>query len=210
MVHILPTRSALTIGEYLTQVVGPHVLKFLDSNSRVDVVFDRYLPCSLKAALREERGTGSRLKVTPSTKMPTNWQSFLRVDLNNQELFILIARFLQQLELPEVPIDTFSLTSTCYMNSFRPQGKCLFTTLDEECLSTSESASVSNLSPCYQEEADSRIFLHVADAAAADHRRILIRANDSDVVALAVRAMALLHGQLETLWIFYGTGKKSR
>lgn len=36
---------------------------------------------------REKRGTGSRTQVTDTTKIPRNWQEFLRVDANKTELF---------------------------------------------------------------------------------------------------------------------------
>ena len=77
---------------------------------------------------REQRRSGLRRRVTFATKIPGNWAAFLRVDLNNQELFGEFAKNLELLELHE--------------------GKQLFTTILDKCLSTPLDADVSALSPC--------------------------------------------------------------
>ena len=41
--------------------------------------------------LREKRGAGQRRKVMGSTRTPSNWKGFLRVDGNKEELFKLLA-----------------------------------------------------------------------------------------------------------------------
>ena len=43
-----------------------------------------------------------------------------------------------------------------------------------------------NISPCNHEEADSRIMLHIADAAERGFSNILVRTVDTDVVLFAV------------------------
>ena len=50
----------------------------------------------------------------------------------------------------------------------------------------------STLSPCSHEEADARMMVHVADAAGNGHKSIMIRTADTDVVVLAVAAVATL------------------
>ena len=42
------------------------------------------------------------------------------------------------------------------------------------------------LSPCTHEEADTRMFLHAADAVQQGDRKILLRTVDTDVLLLAV------------------------
>ena len=128
---------------------------------------------------REQRGSGLRRRVTFATKIPGNWAAFLRVDLNKQELFGEFAKILELLELPE--------------------GKQLFTTILDKCLSTPLDADVSALSPCTQDEADSRIFLHVAAAASCGHRQVIVRTVDSDVVVLAISAFSSLSQDLDEL-----------
>ena len=50
----------------------------------------------------------------------------------------------------------------------------------------------SDLSPCSHEEADTRMMVHVADAVRNGHKSIMIRTADTDVVVLAVAAVAAL------------------
>lgn len=50
-----------------------------------------------------------------------------------------------------------------------------------------------SLSPCTQEEADSRIFLRIAPVDSCGHRNIIVRTSDSDGVVLAVSAFVSLN-----------------
>ena len=54
----------------------PRILHELDLSSRVDVVWDRYLPMSIKGSTREKRGHSSRQRVTGLSKVPFDWQGF--------------------------------------------------------------------------------------------------------------------------------------
>ena len=89
-----------------------------------------------------------------------------------------------------------------------PEGKQLFTTILDKCLSSPFDADVSTLSPCTQEEADSRIFLHVAAAASCGHRQVIVRTIDSDVVVLAVSAFVSLDQDLDELWVAFGLQRR--
>ena len=64
------------------------------------------------------------------------------------------------------------------------------------------------LAPCSHEEADTRMFLHAKDAAEKDHRQIMLRTVDSDVVVLAVSTVVSMENT--QLWIAFGTGKHLR
>ena len=64
------------------------------------------------------------------------------------------------------------------------------------------------LAPCTQEEADSRIFLHVAQASSEGHVKISIRCNDADIVIIAAHLFGRL--QLQELWIHSGLNSKSK
>jgi len=58
--------------------------------------------------------------------------------------------------------------------------------------------------PKWMQLLDTRMLLHV-------YRSILDKANDTDVLVLAVRAMALLkHQHLQHLWVAVGGGKTLR
>ena len=61
------------------------------------------------------------------------------------------------------------------------------------------------LSPCQQEEADTRMMLHLYHAAGQGHSEVFLRTVDSDVVVLAINIFHQL--RLSALWIGYGIGK---
>ena len=59
--------------------------------SRVDAVWDAYLPGSPKATIRKKRGKGVHGRVFPSNTMPKNWKSFLCDDNNKTYLHFLLS-----------------------------------------------------------------------------------------------------------------------
>ena len=63
----------------------------LQHASRVDVVWDKYLPGCLKVETHSKRVKGIRRCVEPSSIILRNWQEFLRIDDNNIELFSILA-----------------------------------------------------------------------------------------------------------------------
>ena len=111
LVQMLRPGSATTIDHYCTSVIFPYLLRWLETNQRVDVVWDIYSKTSLKTSTREQRGGGTRRRVTLGTKIPGNWASFLRVDQNKQELFVEIAKKMGDLAIPQVrrDIDVFTI-----------------------------------------------------------------------------------------------------
>ena len=58
----------------------------------------QYDPASLKSYTREQRGVGVRRKVSPTGKLPKDWNTFLRNDTNKTELFSLLADRIYQNE----------------------------------------------------------------------------------------------------------------
>ena len=84
-------KTLLTFDKYFSIVFAPYVLKQLENAKGVDLVWDVYLDDSLKKSLREKRGAGQRHKVIGSTRIPSDWKGFLRVDGNKEELFKLLA-----------------------------------------------------------------------------------------------------------------------
>ena len=66
-------------------------MKQLESVSRVDIVWDLYVEDSLKRSTQEKRWSDQQRKVLPSTRIPSDWKGFLRVDENKNELFKLLA-----------------------------------------------------------------------------------------------------------------------
>ena len=60
IVHFLPTKAVSTFNEYADKVFVPYINKQLQGCARVDIVWDLYLPDSLKESTREKRGRGVR------------------------------------------------------------------------------------------------------------------------------------------------------
>lgn len=100
IVHCLPTVEASTFDEYAEKVFIPHLQQQLHQSKRVDVVWDTYVPDSLKDATREKRGQGVRRKVAGQTKLPKNWMMFLRDPDNKSELFSFLTSKVAQFQWP--------------------------------------------------------------------------------------------------------------
>jgi len=191
IVHLLRPNQCVTFGDFIDTMFLPYINQQLDRACRVDNVWDKYMQNSLKLATREARqskGGSIRRKVTLSTKIPGNWSGFLRVDQNKSELYGILAESVHNMPVPP--------------------GKQVITTLGDNVLINPLQDS-NTLSPCSHEEADSRMLLHVADAMHHGYRHIMIRTNDSDVVAISVSSFPSLTS-ISELWIAIGTGNKYR
>ena len=86
------------------------------------------------------------------------------------------------------------------------EGKSIYSTYGEGILSSTERTEMRLLLPCKHEEEDTRLMVHVLDAASSRHRRN--RNNDTDVVVLAISVASTL--PTDELWITYGSGKNVR
>ncbi len=74
----MPTTGVITFNDYAEEVFIPYLLRQLESAMRLDLVWDTYLPKSLKESTREKRGKGVHRKVSGQTKLPGKWMDFLR------------------------------------------------------------------------------------------------------------------------------------
>ena len=108
------------------------------------MVWDRYLPSSLKDSARSKRGKGIRRHVRPDTRIPGDWTAFLRVDENRQELFLYLAE-----QLTTIGTDHGEVVSTKH----------------ERVIFDNDRTDAADLSPCTHEEAYTRLLQHAADAA---------------------------------------------
>ncbi len=149
------------------------------------MVWDEYIPNSLKTGVRSKRGKGVRRRVEPSSTIPRNWQQFLRIDENKMELFAYLATRLVALDTDKQVISTYHTDVLC-----------------------NKARDLSGLAPCTHEEADSRVLLHVEDATKQGHTKISIRTVDTDVLVLAVTTAQRL--DIPELWVAFGTGKHFR
>ena len=186
LVQMSPPKDIQTFGEY-SREFAQSIVKEIERSQliRVDVVFDRYFPESLKSETRESRGSGSRVMVTATTPICKNWRMFLRVDENKDELFHFLASDLQK----------------CHGTK-----KLVIATADDRVLCNKQ-LNTEHLAPSNHEEADTRIFLHVRNAAEAN-KEISIRTVDTDIVVIAVSLFQELN--IDKLWIEFGTGRRKR
>ena len=166
LVQMLATGTVRTFEEYAQVVFLPYVWQQLDAAKRVDIVWDEYREDSLKKATREKRGFGQRRKVSPTTRIPSDWKGFLHVDANKSELFKFQAK-----QVIAKPI---------------PGGKKIYSTYEEKVLCSLERSQLDILEPCNHEEADTGLMVHVLDASDCGYQRIMIGTNDTDVVVLAI------------------------
>ena len=148
------------------------------------MVWDRYLPGSLKDSARSKRGKGIRRRVRLDTRIPRNWTAFLRVDENKEELFLYLAE-----QLTTIETDHGEVVSTKY----------------ESVVFNNDRSDSADLSPCTHEEADTRLLLHGADAARRGYTKVMVRTVDTDFVVIAVTEFQYL--SLSELWIEFGVGK---
>jgi len=187
LVNIATPGKAKTFYDYASNVFFPMVRSELKKVERVDVVFDTYKADSIKSTARAKRGKGMRRKVEPNSQPPKNWGSFLRLNENKTELF----RYLSK-----AVIDTASgdLNLLC--------------AYDDKVLSNQDH-DLGMLSPCSQEEGDTRVFLHVQDMVRNGIRLVKLRTVDTDVIVIGLSLFEMIT-DLQELWIDFGTGKNRR
>lgn len=84
----------------------------------------------------------------------------------------------------------------------------IYATNGTSVLSTTAGANLRSLSPCSHKEADTRLFLHAADAAQKGYRKLSLHTVDTNVVVLAI---AMFHRiDPEELWMAFGTASNFR
>jgi len=188
LVNMLKPNLGKTFDDYACNVVIPYIQSQLSHVQRIDIVWDRYDPKSLKGLTRVKRGLGSRQQVTPMAPIPRNWHEFLRSNDNKTDLFMFLADRLCHIEMPA--------------------GKHIVVTYDTTVLSSLPDYNTSHLSLCSHEEADTRMLLHVADLVHNGCQKVMIRTVDTDVVVLAVAFAQNI--PCSELWLSFGTGKNHR
>ena len=109
---------------------------------------------------------------------------------NKEDLFIFLADGVPQTEVPA--------------------GKLLFATKKDKVVSSSEIPRTHKLSPCSQEEADTRGPAHLQDIVSHDHSVISMRTVDTDWIVIALAQFHSLTPELEEIYVEFGTGKNYR
>ncbi|XP_035674790.1 uncharacterized protein LOC118414705 [Branchiostoma floridae] len=141
-------------------------------SSRIDVVFDVYRQESIKSAERERRGSecGSEFRnIQPEHKV-LQWRKFVLNPKNKTSL----TRF---------------VTEEWKKDKYRRKlhSKVLYIACEEEChkISAKSAIPVRDLNS-NQEEADTRIILHVAHAARSGYNTVIVSSEDTDVFLLCL------------------------
>lgn len=101
IVHSLPATGAVTFDDYAEKIFIPHIQYHLQQSKRLDIVWDTYIPDSLKESTREKRGAGLRRKVSGQAKLPSNWVQFLRDSTNKSELFQFLSLKVSLFDFPD-------------------------------------------------------------------------------------------------------------
>ena len=110
-------------------------------NNRLDIVWDVYLENSLNHDIWQSRGTGDRLKVSLSTKIPSHWAVFFK-------------SWLQQGRDVYPPFQGWGCIVV-------PAGKVVVTTNGSSAVCSGQNHNLKNISPCDHEEAHSRMLLYM-------------------------------------------------
>ena len=184
LINALPPRASKTFEEYASKDVIPTVEAFSAIYRRTDIVFDVYRSTSLKAETRSKRGQGTRRRVSDKGKLPAVWRSFLRESEIKTELFKFLSDKIVQSCQQSTVIVTREKGAVC-----------------------NQATDLEGMIPCNHEEADSRLFLHAIHAVAEGHTSLIIKANDTDVLVIAISAYQILAEiGLEKLWHAFGQG----
>ena len=204
IVHMLKgsTLKVKTFDEFFSLCFNPYIVNLLGNCEMVSVVFDIYLKAiSLKYAERCRRGSGGKTyNIIGQTPFVSDFQAFLRNDINKENLFIFLAACIQRFTYPSgkvVYVTSGQHTLTSAMNVVdRPALGGAFLGVSDH------------------EEADTRMFLHAAHAFSITFLRgspvtVVFRTVDSDVVVAALSIFAGLLGINPdgNLWIMLGTGE---
>eukprot|EP00745_Piridium_sociabile_P026549 TRINITY_DN4240_c0_g1_i3.p1 TRINITY_DN4240_c0_g1~~TRINITY_DN4240_c0_g1_i3.p1 ORF type:complete len:1496 (-),score=398.92 TRINITY_DN4240_c0_g1_i3:837-5324(-) len=188
LIHAMPPRSTKSFDDYAREDILPKVESYGAKYERVDIVFDVYKKASLKSETRSKRGKGIRRRVTGRSKTPTNWRGFLRDDNNKAELFHFLAEKMCEVETRSTVIVTRG--DVAISNKIK---------------------SLDAVAPCSHEEADTRMFVHARDATLQGSQSLVIKANDTDVLVIAISTMPSLQELgLESMWLAFGQGATAR
>ena len=182
--------SSNTFGDLRDRIFIPWLKNQLEHCSRLDFIWDRYPPDSLKLYTREERGSGRRRCVGDGIKIPIKMEEFLKNGNNKEDLFAYLSEgVLTNMDVPET--------------------KQLHITYKDSVLS--KGGDPTELAPCDHEESDTRVMLHISHAVRGGSRSLFLSTGDSDVVVIATYVFSVLVQDVPDLqlWVLFGQGKDS-
>ena len=171
LVHQLDARGTGTFEQFMQRLFLKHPQVELRKVSRLDIVWDTYRPMSIKGHTRDEC---VRLKVGPHVRIPGKWSEFLRDSTNKVELF----KYL----LGEV------------MQPFHSGGD-IYITMSNGTTGGHVGPGEDMTTVCNQEEADTRIILHISLKSRISvnysglnclFSSIMIKTSSSDVIVILI------------------------
>ena len=169
--------TAKTFNEFADEVI--EFVKNLSSGcSHIDVVCDSYFDNSLKSHTREDCGCGQFFPFTEATNIPKDFQgNFLRHNRN------------------KVPLNSF-LTGKLLTHDFGRVIVFISVNSGVKCNSTDVSEEVLHIGRT-QEDADTKIIVHVKHCLLNGFRNIVVKTVDIDVVTLLLAHLSLLDSPYE-------------
>ena len=156
-VQMLNPQFCKTFMEYSEKVFLPYIKQSIEIVQRLDLVWDEYIPNSLKARTRQKSGTGARRRDLPSAMVPQNWKEFLGLDNNKKKLVLFLSEQVVKMAI---------------------EGRQTIVTKGEEVLCSPPTTRRNKLSLFSHEEADTRIMVHITDAVQDGHQSVMIRSTD--------------------------------
>ncbi len=182
LVNSLAPRTSKTFEEYAVSDFLPTVNAYSSKYKRTDIVFDIYLESSLKSETSQRGSRDPEEELQAKPKCPKTGAD------NKTELF------------------HFETDKICEMDT----SNIVIVTKGETTISK-QLVSLDEMAPCTHEEADTRIFVHARQATADGIKVLMINANDTDVIVIAISALPFLKDLgLQQLWIVFGQGKFRR
>ena len=167
----------------LKKVFFPRTVHKLGFARRLDIVWDRYNPISIKESTRDKRGHICWQHVTGSAKVLREWQTFLKNADNKKELFT-------------------------YLSSMLPDRKELYIT-ENDCVK--HMGEGTPMGQCNHEEADTLILVPLLHALQTKSIGI-IHTGDIDIVVilLANHQQIISANPAADIWIYFHAGKSKR
>ena len=182
LVDMIQPKNDCTVDDYC-KTYTKYVINFFNHAPRIDMVFDVYLQSNLKEEVRASRGISPIMIVKGNTKV-RSWKHFLKNDANKQSLFTFIAKYAQSMVLD-------------------PSQQLVVTCRDGVLTNPESRTILEDLSPCDQEEADTRMILH-AHQVLESASSVLIRTVDTDVLVLVIAATTRYDDK--RVWPSFGVG----
>ena len=176
------------------------ILRFLRSNPkgyrRTDIVADTYRSGSIKSAERQKRGTSSKVLIgSVRSKMPRDVNKFM---LNNENKSALISLIFKYVIHGRHQILTMLQTEMIVLSG------------DNECHTVTAASSIETVElKTNQEEADTKVILHILHVLRNSELSVVLRSpsGDTDIMVLA---LGIITEHQDRVYFDYASGKNRK